>query len=144
MALSFSGCANFGNSTAIAGNKIANENLSKSDSPVRYEAIEHKNGVTHKPHLVGKISKSVADLQLKQDTLNLIILKEETQKIELVQTRYVIHRLSPMTYKEVWIVRNKTNNVLHGHTVYFTQATEGGVDIKLAGSSIVFESMLKI
>jgi len=139
--ISISGC---GNSTGLAGTKIANESLAESDSPTRYKAIEHKSGVTHKPYLIGKISNSVADVRLKQDTLNLIMLKEETQEIELVQTRYVIHRWNPMTYKEVWVIRNKTNDALHAHTVYFTQATQGGVDIRLAGSSIVFEPMLKI
>jgi len=144
MALGFSGCANFGNSTALAGNKIANKRLAEQDAPIRYKAIESKNGVSHEPYLVGKIAPSVASKLLKKDTLNLIMQKEKTRDIELMQTRYVSHSSNPTTYKEVWVVRIKSDNSFHGHTVRFTNSPKGGVDILLLHSSRVFEEMLNI
>ena len=143
MALSFSGCANFGNSTALAGNKIANEKLSKSDSPIRYKAIESQYGVSHKPYLIGKVTPSVASEMLKKDTLKLIMQKEGTKDIELIQIRYVSQSANPTSFKEIWVVKINSDNALHGHTVRFTQSPNGGVDILLIYSSRVFQSMLK-
>lgn len=48
------GCSGLGNSTALAGVKIANEKLEKDDSPIRYVANESQDGISFQAYLIGK------------------------------------------------------------------------------------------
>lgn len=137
------GCSGIGNSTALAGVKIANEKLEKDNSPIRYVANESQYGVSFQPYLIGKIAPSIADFVLKNDALKLIMQKENTQDIELVQTRFVSHSSDPVSFKEVWVVKRTKDNELHAHSIQFIQSPQSGTDIKLSGAARAFEEMLK-
>ncbi|HEY9204257.1 MAG TPA: hypothetical protein VIM82_07985 [Sulfurimonas sp.] len=138
-----SGCSGWKNSSALLGVKIANEQLEKDNSPVRYTGVESEYGVSSKPYLLGKITPSVADPLLKKDVLKLIMKKEEVQSVELMQTRFLSRSLDPLTYYEIWVIKRVDDNVLHAHTVQLRNSPQGGVDIVLLGAARVFEEMLK-
>lgn len=140
--LGLAGCAGFGNSTALAGLRIANDKLETEDSPVRYEGTESEYGVSYHPRLIGQVAPSVAASTLKTDTLQLIMQKEDTREIELLQTRFVNRNPDPLTYKEVWVIK-RGDNQLHAHTILFAQSPQGGTDIQLTGAANVFVEMLK-
>jgi hypothetical protein len=141
--MSLSGCSGWKNSSALLGVKIANEQLEKDNSPVRYTGVESEYGVSSKPYLLGKITPSVADPLLKKDVLQLIMKKEEAQNIELIQTRFLARSINPITYYEIWVIKRGDENALHAHTVQLTNSPQGGVDIVLLGAARVFEEMLK-
>lgn len=138
-----SGCSGWKNSSALLGVKIANEQLEKDNSPVRYTGVESEYGVSSKPYLLGKITPSVADPLLKKDVLKLIMKKEEVQSVELMQTRFLSRSLDPLTYYEIWVIKRVDDNVLHAHTVQLRNSPQGGVDIVLLGAARVFKEMLK-
>lgn len=141
--VSLTGCSGWKNSTGLLGVKMANEQLAKDNSPVRYTSVESEYGVSSQPYLLGKIAPSVADSVLKKDVLKLIKQKEDTSNISLVQTRFLSRKLAPFTVHEIWIIKREDNNDLHAHTVQLQNSPQGGVDIVLLGAARVYENMLK-
>ena len=140
--ISLTGCSGWKNSTGLLGVKMANEQLAKDNSPVRYTSTESEYGISSQPYLLGKIAPSVADGVLKQDVLKLIMQKEGTPDIKLVQTRFLNKKVNPFTVYEIWIIKREDNNDLHAYTIKLTNSPQGGVDIILLGAAIVYENML--
>ena len=141
--MSLTGCSGWKNSTGLLGVKMANEKLAQDSSPVRYTSEESEYGVNSQPYLLGKISSSVADAVLKQDVLKLIMQKENTSNITLVQTRFLSKKVDPFTVYEIWIIKGKENNDLDAYTVKLINSPQGGVDIILLGAARVYKDMLK-
>ncbi len=71
------------------------------------------------------------------------IVNEDTQDIELVQTRFVSHSSNPVSFKEVWVVKRTKDNELHAHTIQFIQSPQSGTDMKLSGVARALKEMLK-
>jgi uncharacterized protein YceK len=141
--IGLSGCSGWRNSTGLLGTKIANNQLSEQNSPIRYTSVESEYGVSSQPYLLGKIAPSVADTLLKTDVLNLIKKKEDTQNIKLVQTRFLSRNINPLTFYEIWVIKRGDDNDLHAYTVQLKNSSQGGVDIVLQGAARVFENTLK-
>lgn len=140
--LSFYGCANLKNGTAISAVNQQNKKLKKDDAPIRLKYKEYDGGIIYNPYLIGTIAPTVADSLLMKDTLNAIKRKTKDKATSLIQTRFVTSSKAPTSIKEVWVVKNEKDK-MYAYLINFVVSPVGGTDTYIHGGDIVFKEMLK-
>ncbi len=141
MILSFYGCSSLNNATAINAVKNQNKILEKNNAPIRYKYKEYENGIVYNPYLIGEVSSSLANPLLKKDTLATIKREGKYKKIDIIQVRFLTRSESPISVKEVWVIKNEDNKMF-AYVINFVVSSVGGTDTYIHGGNAVFKEML--
>ena len=113
---------------------IADKNLEKPGSPYHWQSTKAANDVTFlQRELIGKPTKTAADVQLAGDIGAMIAQKEAkfggAPSPRVLETRLV--STTPKETREIWSVTRGEKRI--AYVVFFPQSDKGGTDFGVDG-----------